>query len=450
MLCFRCILPSCYKDIDSDDEEGKDEGYHSQNRGSSEVPTSFPGPGTSTQGAASTSDNAVEMTEIKTEAVSLIPPPRLINDYRKDPCSRQASSSSNDSKTNQKTTGEITYIEVESVPVSKENKLEAENDTTKENIPEDEESDIAVSHNKNSEEDEELSGTGKAGHDELKNKVMTNSDSPETDKKFVDTEHKESENEGSKLDPSEYVDCDNIPGKQQYFNLNSTNMPKAELIKSTEHDYVNDKQLSSPEKIVDYANVNDVDTDFNATKTKQDYDFTASEEPHDYMNLSELEKKKVSNNQESESVRTEISKLVKVTKNTKKKSDLDENSIEDSIENLKKQCIETLEKEMDGKIVPESKENNASYQKPNEDFKIDEQPSGEKTMEETTLEGLTVRENTESDAEHESDKTHLVNVGDRGKLLGKQSKKDKLTDKSSDESDDDSNGKKVTDQTKLI
>ena len=38
LICFRCVLPSCYHG--SDDEEGdiRDEGYHSQNRRSSEIP----------------------------------------------------------------------------------------------------------------------------------------------------------------------------------------------------------------------------------------------------------------------------------------------------------------------------------------------------------------------------------------------------------------------------
>ena len=108
IICFRCILPKCYSGEGSDDEETniKDEGYHSQNRRSSEI---LPIPEGGAQGG--TDPQSVEMTEIKSETVTLIPPPRTkVNDYRKDPCKSE--------KSNGKTNGEVTYIEVESVSLT--------------------------------------------------------------------------------------------------------------------------------------------------------------------------------------------------------------------------------------------------------------------------------------------------------------------------------------------
>lgn len=454
-ICFRCILPSCYKDIESDEEAGKDEGYHSQNRGSSDVPASFTAPGTSSQGAAATPDNAVEMTEIKTEVVetvALIPPPRIINDYRKDPCSRQASSSSTDSKGNQKTTGEITYIEVESVPVVKDSKSLEENVNAAENIPDD---DKMVDSAQEMERDEEKTEGG--NETEARDEVVTNSDSPETNKKFVDIEHEtqNTDTEECKVDLSEYVECDNKPEKQQYFNFDSMNMPKVELIKSKEHDYINDNQVNGVTKAVDYANLDAIDTDSNVGKNskdnKEEFDFTASEEPHDYMNLSELEKK-VSDTH-TESVRTEISQLVKITKSQDVETTVREENGDNPIEALKKQCLEVLESEFSDKEVSDhedSKENNTTDLKPDKDSKISANHGSDSTLKETAVEKLAVKDTVESDTEHETERTHLVHVEDGAKIVGKHSKKTKVDDNSSDEFDSDSNGKKVTDQTKLI
>lgn len=107
LVCFRCILPKCYSGEDSDEEDTKvkDEGYHSQNRRSSEV---TPNPECGAQGGAQPQN--VEMTEIKSETVTLIPPPRsIVNEYRNDPCKSEDSDDEN---------GEVTYIEVESMTLT--------------------------------------------------------------------------------------------------------------------------------------------------------------------------------------------------------------------------------------------------------------------------------------------------------------------------------------------
>ena len=114
VVCFRCILPKCYSgngsDDDEIDQECKDEGYHSQNRRSSEV-TQVPILGA--QGGSNEPQD-VEMTEMKsTETVVLIPPPRVsTNEYRKDPCMDQDHLEG--------ATGDITYIEVESVSLHRD------------------------------------------------------------------------------------------------------------------------------------------------------------------------------------------------------------------------------------------------------------------------------------------------------------------------------------------
>lgn len=446
-ICFRCILPSCYKDIGSDEEEGNDEGYHSQNRHSSEVPASFSAPGTSSQGAtaAATADNAVEMTEIKTtevvETVALIPPPRIINDYRKDPCSRQASSSSTDSKGNQKTTGEITYIEVESVPVVRDSKSLEGNVVAGENIPDDEK--VMDDVNETSGRDKECSEERNEIATEVKDKVVINSDSPETDKKFVDIGHEthRTDTKECKDDPSEYVECDNIPEKQQYFNFDNVNMPKSELIKSKEHDYINGNQMNAGMKVVDYANLDAVDTDSNGIK--KEFDFTASEEPHDYMNLSELESKK--SDSHAESVRTEISQLVKMTKSQNVEPTEREDKEEDPIDALKKQCLEVLESEFSDKDISDhedAKENSTTDMKDHDKAEI--------RAKDTAVETMAVKNNAGSETELETDRAHLVQAEDSEKLVGNSSKNTKNHDNISEESDSDSNGKKVTDQTKLI
>ena len=444
-ICFRCILPSCYKDIGSDEEEGNDEGYHSQNRRSSEVPPSFSAPGTSSQGAtaAATADNAVEMTEIKTtevvETVALIPPPRIINEYRKDPCSRQASSSSTDSKGNHKTTGEITYIEVESVPVVRDSKSLEGNVSAGENIPDDEKviDGVNETSGRDKEGSEERNETAKEGKD----KVVTNSDSPETDKKFVDIEH-ETQNTDTKEckdDSSEYVECDNIPEKQQYFNFDSVNMPKSEFIKSKEHDYINGNQMNGGMKVVDYANLDTIDTDSNGIK--KEFDFTASEEPHDYMNLSELESKQ-SDACHTESVRTEISQLVKITKSQNIEPAEGEAKEEDPIDVLKKQCLEVLESEFSDKDISDHEEDSTTG------MKQDDNP--ESKAKDTAVETLAVKDTVESETELETDRAYLVQAEECEKLVGNSPKKTEVHDNSSEESDSDSNGKRVTDQTKLI
>lgn len=118
LICFRCILPKCYSGEGSDEEETniKDEGYHSQNRRSSEI---LPNPEGGAQGGAEA--NEVEMTEIKSETVILIPPPRTtvprtaVNDYRRDPCKSAGGNLDDNSN------GEVTYIEVESISLTDSN-----------------------------------------------------------------------------------------------------------------------------------------------------------------------------------------------------------------------------------------------------------------------------------------------------------------------------------------
>lgn len=108
LVCFRCILPKCYNGEDSDDEDVnvKDEGYHSQNRRSSEITPNQEG---GAQGGVE--PQTVEMAEFKSETVTLIPPPRTtVNEYGSDPCKSETSSNKNN--------GEVTYIEVESVSLT--------------------------------------------------------------------------------------------------------------------------------------------------------------------------------------------------------------------------------------------------------------------------------------------------------------------------------------------
>lgn len=114
LVCFRCILPSCYGCAESDDEAGEanDEGYHS-NRRSSEILPQAEG------GTERTSDRQeVEMSEIKSETVNLIPPPRPnVNDYRRDSPRREQRGAVGGARENTDDT-EVTYIEVESVSLS--------------------------------------------------------------------------------------------------------------------------------------------------------------------------------------------------------------------------------------------------------------------------------------------------------------------------------------------
>lgn len=465
-LCFRCILPSCYKDMESDEEEVKDEGYHSQNRGSSEVPANSSG---ATQGTSGSSENAVEMTEIRTETVALIPPPRKINEYRKDPCSREASNSSVDSKGNQKSTSEITYIEVESVPFTKENnQLEAAIDL-EENIPDKINKDETAGNESletTSEKEKDTKETA-AGYEvplEFRDKVVLKLDSSETEKNVsdVDNETEKIDTGLSKLDSSEYVECDNFPEKQ-YVNMDKIRMLETEnAIKSNVHEYINDNQVSLSEKkvneeskAVNYANIDALDKDISvlkdsASKIKEEYDFTASEEPHDYMNLSELEETKASA-KEPRLITTEIRKLVKLTKSEEEPTDMKKEIKLDTDSLTNKQGSETLKGDSDDPEVhnrKESEKNSIAQQK--SDVKPSEQAPNENSMKDCEFERLAVKETGESDSELDNGKDYLVHVGDSEKLVAKHPKKSKDIDKSSDESDDDSNGKKVTDQTKLI
>ncbi|XP_052783100.1 uncharacterized protein LOC128219329 [Mya arenaria] len=108
LVCFRCVLPSCYQGAGSDDEEAeiKDEGYHSQNRRSSEIPP--PSGAEAAQGGSGAQE--VEMTEIKTESTAPLIPPRnsvRVNEYRRQPNSNIEHNAAAD--------GDLNYIEVESV-----------------------------------------------------------------------------------------------------------------------------------------------------------------------------------------------------------------------------------------------------------------------------------------------------------------------------------------------
>lgn len=423
--------------MESDDEEVKDEGYHSQNRGSSEVPASVSVP---TVGASGSSENAVEMTEIKTETVALIPPPRNINDYRKDPCSRQASNSSVDSKGNQKNTGEITYIEVESVPVTKETShLEATVDL-EENIPDKLTSEgekaetVSVEKTSNKERDSDETGVGYEIPLELRVKGVLEADSTETEMKAlaVDTETEKS-NISVGQDSSEYVECDNILEKQQYLNMDKINMPETEnAVKSKDHEYINDKQVALSETKVDYANLDAVDKDNNVLKDPsgisiEEFDFTASEEPHDYMNLSELEGNKCSG-KESDLIKTDITKLVKVIK-TEEKSANTEKETKSEMENLIKSDSEKVNGDSDLKLAEKS---SISQQKSDtEEEKYVAQVTDKVHIKDSAIERLSVKETTESDSDLDNGKGYLVHVGDSEKLMAKSSKKSKDVDRKS-------------------
>lgn len=112
VVCFRCILPTCYGCTGSDDEEGDpaDEGYHSQNRRSSEI---LPGAEGGAEGGSERQE--VEMCEMNSETVApLIPPRTRVNDYRKDPGKPEPRGATGGASLNKNDT-EVTYIEVESI-----------------------------------------------------------------------------------------------------------------------------------------------------------------------------------------------------------------------------------------------------------------------------------------------------------------------------------------------
>ena len=444
--------------MESDEEEVKDEGYHSQNRGSSEVPASFPG---STQGASGGSEDAVEMTEIKTETVALVPPPRNINDYRKDPCSRQASNSSVDSKGHHKSTSEITYIEVESVPIPKEECQVEIKGSLEESIPEafnidETKGDISVDKISEKENQKNETGTGYEVPLQMNDKVVLEPDSSETEKKHLNfvNDTKNYESDVNKLDSSEYVECDNIPETKQYVNMDHLNMPEKEAsIKFKENEYVNENAVSaSNEKLneesnINYANLDALDKHINTQNvTELEFDFTASEEPHDYMNLSALEGTKEHDDDESKLTNTEMPKVEKTSSDDSKDSETNKHGTSETqkgkSDEAETQNLETA-----------NAHNKSLQQQDLVDTNTEEKDTDKHSMTDTAFERLTLKENNESDSDVDNDKIHLVNVGDSKKLVAKTSKKIKgKTQKSSDESDYDSDSpeKKVTDQTKLI
>jgi len=115
MVCFRCILPTCYGCTGSDDEEGEtnDEGYHSNRRSSEILPQAEGG----ADGHADRQE--VEMNEIKSDTVTpLIPPRRTpVNDYRKETGKKESRGAVGGASVHNDDT-EMTYIEVESVSLS--------------------------------------------------------------------------------------------------------------------------------------------------------------------------------------------------------------------------------------------------------------------------------------------------------------------------------------------
>ena len=467
-ICFRCILPSCYKDIESDEEEVKDEGYHSQNRGSSEVPGSFTA---SQQGTSTGTENAVEMTEIKTETVVLIPPPRNINDYRKDPCSSQESNSSSDSRTQLKTSNEITYIEVESVPIAKEECQVAIKESLEENIPNkykkgETNSNAVLDKSSVSEEQNAELGTGYEEPLTTKDtcRVVLESDSTETEKKFINTSDTEnSELEFSKLDSSEYVECDNIPGTRQYVNLDHLNMPEKETdVKSKERDYVNEDVFSSKEKLnvdlnINYANIDALDKHISSQNVSGEtklgsFDFTSSEEPHDYMNLSALEGTNTNNYSNKD-----ISKFSSEENELFKSSEKIGDSKNDKSCEHESGTAEEVSEEVESQTIEDTDTHKPASEPPDlEDNTIEEQLFDGLLKNDIAFERVALKETADSDSDidnDKNDKVHLVHVDTNETSVSKQSKKNKSKDtKSSDTSDSDSDtpGKRVTDQTKLI
>ncbi|KAL4241129.1 hypothetical protein ACF0H5_001907 [Mactra antiquata] len=256
MMCFKCILPKCYGGEESDDEEGyvKDEGYHSQNRRSSEV---SPLPEGGAQGGAEPQE--VEMTELKSETVNLIPPPRTsINDYRKDPCK------SNNSNVNDLSVGEVTYIEVESVSLD---------DGISNNIPT---LDLQSS-------DTNLKALG-----------------------ALETEYEEPVRAGvldfpilkplDKLDTSEYVECDHSDDSDESkYYVNESVLGIVVETSSRDGDRTDGELNTLSDR--NYMNFDSVKHDNKQTKpivfvesdTETLDDVTNTESKHEYVNLSSLE-----------------------------------------------------------------------------------------------------------------------------------------------------------------
>ncbi|XP_045214821.1 uncharacterized protein LOC123564957 [Mercenaria mercenaria] len=234
LICFRCILPKCYSGSGSDDEDAniKDEGYHSQNRRSSEIlPTSEGG----AQGG--TDPQSVEMTEIKSETATLIPPPRTnINEYRRDPCK---------SEQNGKTNGEVTYIEVESVSLT--------DSYAALNIPN--------GDSKSDDTKEFILDTLETGYEEpvhagvLEFPILKSS---------------------GKEDSSEYVDCDNSDDSESRIYVNESVLGI----------FTDSCEKNGPNIDINYINVGPTGSEQDEMHSKEKVKLG---KPHEYVNLPSLE-----------------------------------------------------------------------------------------------------------------------------------------------------------------
>lgn len=116
LICLRCLLPQCFTGNDSDEDENeaaRDEGYHSQNRRSSEIAPTTDG----VTGRAK--PHEMEMTEIQCESAVFIPKPRYaVNEYRKEPFKKTLDSPTIETTKDDSITCDITDIEVENVPLT--------------------------------------------------------------------------------------------------------------------------------------------------------------------------------------------------------------------------------------------------------------------------------------------------------------------------------------------
>lgn len=253
LICFRCILPKCYGGSGSDDEEAdiKDEGYHSQNRRSSEI---SPNPEGGAEGGADPQE--VEMTELKGESTKLIPPPRTtVNDYRKEPFKEPLN------KSKSKANGDVVYIEVESVSLSGSN--------TALDIPGD---DMKVEDTTSKEFSVEMLEQGYEEPVQVGILEFPILKSLETDNASENLEDDNSEDSESRI----------------YINESVLGI----VSDSNEINKVESKSSTKRNESRTYLNLGPSKSDPGVIHSKQRDEITAiSEKPHEYVNISSLETK---------------------------------------------------------------------------------------------------------------------------------------------------------------
>lgn len=261
-ICFRCILPQCFRGEGSDDEEpeARDEGYHSQNRHSSELPTITEASPTPTcQGATGGRD--MELTELKQETVKLVPPPRRpVNDYRRGPSGSGGSREHFSSAERQPAddSGEITYIEVESISFLSRSDRSSANDLSRSRERSSSKSSVGGACAEMDEEGYEEpiiagvlgDGLGADIERELKSRGMT-----KDIEEFLPVSLTKSDASKTSKSDTSAVSVDSDDSETQYYvNEDILKRPACEITGS-EPKLKLTKTMSSKQRALDYANV---------------------------------------------------------------------------------------------------------------------------------------------------------------------------------------------------